>query len=58
MDSRTLLKCENDFRIAEEMLDLVVKLFSVLVEMHYALRLFSKPKLVKFIQKITWNKMT
>lgn len=48
-----LLKCENDFRIAEEMLDLVVKLFSVLVEMHYALRLFIKPKLVKFIQKIT-----
>lgn len=36
-------------------LDDVVELFSVLIELHDALRFFSHPELVKFISQITWK---
>lgn len=46
-------QCEGDVGVLQMSLDDVVELFSVLIEVHDALRFFSHPELVKLIRQIT-----
>lgn len=46
---------EGDVGVLQMSLDDVVEPFSVLIEVHDALRFFSHPELVKLIRQITWR---